>query len=362
MPKRPIIITDKGIVQAGLIDIVLKAFGNSDIEIGAIYDETPPDSSNVVVNQVAKIYREAKCDSIIAVGGGSVLDTAKGVNIVISENSDDLMKFIGADRLTAKMQPLIAIPTTSGTGSEVTLVAVIANVEKHVKMLFTSYKLLPDVAVLDPRMTLTVPPKITAMTGMDALTHAVEAYSCIQKNPMSDAYAWAAIDLIRQYLIKAVTNGKDEEARMGMANASLMAGAAFSNSMVGIVHGVGHACGGVCGIPHGLAMAILLPHGMEYNMKKCAPYYAELLLPLAGIEEYVKTPAEKRAERAVAVVRALNAELKKKTGMPNTLKEAGIPREKLPEIAKTAIGDGALTFNPEEASYDDILELLRRAY
>ncbi|MGE5421713.1 MAG: iron-containing alcohol dehydrogenase, partial [Ignavibacteriales bacterium] len=319
-------------------------------------------SSNHVVNQVAAIYRETNCDAIIAVGGGSVLDTAKGVNIVVTENTDDLLKFIGADRLNKKMKPLIAIPTTSGTGSEVTLVAVIANVERHNKMLFTSYRLLPDVAILDPRMTMTVPPRISAMTGMDALTHAIEAYSCLQKNPVSDAYAWAAIDLIRQNLLRVVENGKDEEARMGMANASLLAGMAFSNSMVGIIHGIGHACGGVSGIPHGLAMAILLPHGMEYNLQKCAPYYAELLMPLGGTDEVLVASAGKRAERTISLVKGLNDQLRKLTGMPVTLREVGIRIDQLPDIANTAKGDGAMVYNPEEADYRDILGILQRAY
>lgn len=359
---RPLVVTDRGIVQAGLLKIVLKALGGSDLEIGAVYDQVPPDSSYRVVNEVARLYRDEGCDSLIAVGGGSVMDTAKGANIVISEGTDDLMKFVGADRLTARMQPLICIPTTSGTGSEVTLVAVIANEEKGCKMAFTSYRLLPNVAVLDPRMTVTVPPKITAMTGMDALTHAVEAYSCLQKNPVSDAYTWAAVGLIRQYLPAACEDGKNEEARMGMANASLLAGLAFSNSMVGIVHGIGHAVGGVCHVPHGLAMAILLPVCMEYNLAKCGSYYAELLLPLAGEEEYIKTPAADRAKRCIAVVRELNKKLKEITGMAVTLKEAGVEREQLPRIAETALGDGALVFNPEETDYEDIMKILMAAY
>lgn len=360
--KRPLLITDKGIVEAGLIDIVIDAFKGSDITIGAMYDETPPDSSNLVVNEVAALYRKMKCDSIVAAGGGSVLDTAKGVNIVITENTDDLMKYLGAERLKKPMQPFIAIPTTSGTGSEVTLVAVIANIEKQCKMAFTSYMLLPNVAVLDPRMTITVPSKITAATGMDALTHAVEAYSGLQKNPLSDAYVWSAISLIRDNLVRAVKNGKDEEARMALANASLMAGCAFSNSMVGIVHGIGHACGGVCHVPHGCAMAILLPYGMEYNLKANAGVYAELLLPLAGPEEYARTEADKRAPRTITVIRELNTKLNKLAGLPLRLRDAGVKREQLPEIAKMAQGDGSLIFNPVEAVYEDLLEILKAAY
>jgi alcohol dehydrogenase len=360
--SRPMIVTDKGVVQAGLVDIVAAALGGSNLTIGAVYDKTPPDSSNIVIGEAAALFRDAKCDSLIAVGGGSVLDTAKGVNIVISEDTTDLMKFIGADRLKKPMRPMIAVPTTAGTGSEVTLVAVIANEEKRFKMLFTSYLLLPRVAVLDPRMTLTVPPRITAFTAMDALTHAVEAYSCLQKNPLSDAYAWAAIDLVRKYMVTAVTDGKNEEARMALANAALMAGCAFSNSMVGLVHAIGHAVGGVSRVAHGMAMAILLPWCMEYNMGKCAPFYGELLLPLAGPDEFLKTAPEKRASRSVAVIREMNSLLNKLAGMPVTLKDCGVKRESLPDIARTALGDGALVFNPEESDYNEILGILRKAY
>ncbi len=360
--KRPLVITDKGIVEAGLVKVMLKAAGGSDLVIGALYEDTPPDSSNVVVNKIAAIYRENRCDSLIALGGGSVLDTAKGVNIVITEKTDDLMNFLGADRLTKKMQPFIAVPTTSGTGSEVTVAAVITNVDKNIKMGFTSPLLYPDVAILDSRMTLTVPPRITAMTGMDALTHAVEAYSCIQKNPVSDAHAVAAINLIREYLVATVKDGKNKAARLAMANASLLAGCAFSNSMVGIVHGIGHALGGVCKIPHGLAMAIILPYGMEYNMAKCAPYYGELLLPLAGPDIYSQTMADKRAQKAVEAIRNLNHSLNALTEMPVNLARAGVKKEQFPEIVSKALDDGALSFNPREVEEEDVMKILKAAY
>ncbi len=360
--SRPLIVTDQGVAGAGLVKIVLEAFAGSGIVPAAVFDQTPPDSSNRVVNQVARLYRENHCDSLIAVGGGSVMDTAKGVNIVITEDSDDLMKFVGAERLRKKMRPLIAIPTTSGTGSEATMVAVITNVDKGTKMAFTSYMLFPDVAVLDVRMTLTVPPAITAATGMDALTHAVEAYTCLQKNPLSDAYSVAAIRLIRKNLVQAVQSPRDQQARLALANASLMAGASFSNSMVGVVHAMGHACGGVSHIPHGMVMSILLPHGMEYNLEKVGEYYGELLLPLAGADEYAHTPEGKRPARSIQVIRELNQNLHRLSGMPLTLKDAGVKRESLVQIAQAAIGDGSLIFNPVEVEYNDVLDILKSAY
>lgn len=359
---RPIILTDNLLAKIGLVDHVVNAFKGSDIVIGSIFEDIPPDSSVAIVNKIAKIYREFKCDSIIAIGGGSVIDTAKGLNILISEETDDLMNLMGSEILTKKQQPFIAVPTTSGTGSEATLVAVIANPDKNVKMEFTSYKLLPDVAVLDPRMTVSLPPKITASTGMDALVHAIESYTSIQKNPMSDAYAYAAINLIREYLPRVIDNGKDEEARLAMANASLMAGASFSNSMVGVIHGIGHALGGIARVPHGDAMTILLTHGMQFNFEKVGHLYGELLLPLAGPDVYANTPKENRADKTIETIKELQNSLRTKAGLPMHLSEVGVKKEDFNRIAEKAMNDGALLFNAREVNYEDILHILEQAY
>lgn len=360
--RRPLIITDSGVVNSGLIVHVKKAFDSSDIMIGAIFDDVPSDSSVEVVRRVAEVFRQNRCDSLVAVGGGSPIDTAKAANIILSENSDDLKKYEGADRLKAEVKPLIVVPTTAGTGSEVTFVAVIKDEEKKVKMSFASHLLFPRLAILDPRMTQTMPPFITAATGMDALTHAMEAYTCLQKNPISDAYAFAAIHLIGNHLIKAVTDGKNIEARMAMANASTMAGIAFSNSMVGMVHSLGHASGALCNLHHGMVMSIFLPFGLEYNLNKTRPFVGELLLPLGGQEEFVKTAENNRAEKTIALIRRLQQNLYDICGLPRSLKEAGVSETMLDPIARHAINDGSLIFNPEELDYDDALAILKKAY
>lgn len=363
--KRPIIITDKGVAQAGLIKHVVESFGGTDTVIGAIFDETPQDSSNVVVNQIASIYRANNCDSIIAVGGGSAIDTAKGVNIVITENSDDLLKFMGNYRLNKPMKPFVVIPTTAGTGSEVTMVAVIANPEKNVKMAFTSDLLLPKFTVLDPRMTASMPPKITAATGMDALTHAVEAFIGTQKNPVSDAFAAAAMELIRNNIVAAVKNGGNKDVRLAMANASMLAGLAFSNSMVGIVHATAHATGGICHVPHGVANSILLPYGLEFYIgksPKVKEYIESLLLHVAGPEMYVQTAPAERAAKAVAAIRNITGELNKLCGLPVRLSEAGVTEDKLETIAKATLNDGALSFSPVEVSFEEALGVIKAAY
>ncbi|MDM8517445.1 iron-containing alcohol dehydrogenase [Desulfobacterales bacterium HSG16] len=360
--KRPLVITDKGVSNAGLIKFIIDAFKESEMTIAAIFDEVPPDSSIKVVNTLAGIFTANRCDSIVAVGGGSVIDTAKGVNIVVTEKSDDLMKFIGAEMLKKPMKPLIVIPTTSGTGSEVTCVAVISDTDRDVKMAFSSNHLMPKVAVLDPRMTLTLPPHITAATAMDAMTHAVESYIGLQKNPFSDIHAMAAIRMIAENIITVVKDGKNEQARLAMANASCAAGAAFSNSMVGVVHSMGHALGGVCHIPHGVAMSIFLPYGLEYNMHKVGDAIGEILLPLAGSEIYAATPVAERPEKTVAVIRELRDELYNQAKLPRTLKEANVSPDKFEKIAQMAINDGSAIFNPEELEYEDAIGVLKKAY
>jgi alcohol dehydrogenase len=368
--ERPMIVTDKGVSGAGLIDIVIHAIQGR-VTIGAIADDVPPDSDLRVVNRLAHVYREKGCESLIAVGGGSVMDTAKGINIVVSEKADDLMKFSGGNVLKRPLKPLIAIPTTAGTGSEVTLVAVIKDHEKHFKMLFVSYFLLPDVSVVDSRMTLSLPPAITAATGMDALSHAVEAYTCLAKNPLSDAHAIAAINLISENLVKVTKNPDDRNGRLAMASAATLAGIAFSNSMVGMVHTLGHSVGSVCGVPHGMCMAILLPYGLEYNMHKNGHFTSELLLPLAGAEVYAGVSKERRTEEVIASIRRMNQDLHGATGgrHPRYFGEVVdrdgrqmVPKEKLPDVAKTALGDGSIFYNPEETDYDDFLMVLEAAW
>jgi len=367
--KKPMIITDKGVMGAKLITPVEKALGK--IKHGGIFDDVPADSDVKTVQEIAAKYRSAKCDSIIAVGGGSVLDTAKGVNILVSENSNNLMDFVGFGALKRKLKPLIAVPTTSGTGSELTLVAVIADHQRDVKMLFPSLFLLPDFAILDSRMTKTLPPAITAATAMDALTHACEAYTCLAKNPLSDTTALMAIKLISENILRAIKKPDDMDARLALATGSALAGMSFSNSMVGMVHAIGHSIGAICHVPHGVCMSILLPYGLEYNLHKSGHLTAELLFALKGEEIYAKSKMAERPFFAISAIRELNANLRKATGgkHPTALREVVdrdgnlmVPREVLPDIARLSLNDGALVYNPEELNYSDMLMVLEKAW
>lgn len=368
--RRPLIISDSGVAGAGLLDYVLNSL-ESDIEVGGIIDFVPPDSEVGVVTEISRIYREKGCDSIIAVGGGSPIDTAKGVNILVSLGGDDLLAYSGAGKVTRKLNPFIAVPTTSGTGSEMTLVAVIADHANHVKLAFTSYFLLPDVAILDSRMTKTLPPALTAATAMDALTHACEAYICMSKNPLSDTSALRAIRLISENILNVVKNPLDLEGRLALANGSALAGIAFSNSMVGMVHNIGHAIGGACGVPHGTCMSILLPYGLEYNLHRVEPMIAELLFPLAGELEYRSTPRGRRALRTIEYIRDLNQDLHDLTGgrHPRFLNEVVdrdgrrmISRGDFDAIIRNAMDDPAQFYNPEELDRDEYRMVLECAF
>ncbi|WP_304944179.1 iron-containing alcohol dehydrogenase [Vallitalea guaymasensis] len=362
MCKKPLIITDKMLVKFGHVNILLKALKEGDIDNPLIYDDVPADSSVEVCNAIASIYRENECDCLIALGGGSVLDTSKGVNLTLSSGADNLLDIMGLGIIQRKTVPSIMIPTTSGTGSEATLVAVIADTLQNVKMEFISYNLVPDVAILDPRMTLTLPPKLTAATGFDALVHAIEAYTCKQKNPISDVFAIRAIKFICDNLIRGVVDGKDEDARLALANASYMAGTAFSNSMVGIVHAIGHALGGVCHIPHGYAMSILLPYCMEYNYDAVGNLYGELLQYFVGIEETAVTPRNERGKRCIEEIREMLKKLNEVGGLPIRLRDVNVSKDDFEKIVENAINDGAAIVNYRNVSKEAVFAILNQAY
>lgn len=361
--KRPMIITDKGVRANGLLNPIEAAFSTTDAVIGAIFDDVPPDSSLEVVRSAAETYRKQNCDAIIAIGGGSVIDTSKATNILVSEGGNDLLQYSGAHNLPKPLKPFFVIPTTSGTGSEVTMVAVVSDLEKNVKIPFTSYYLMPHAAILDPRMTQTLPPHLTAMTAMDAMTHAVEAYTCLAANPISDAYSTAAIKKVSENLFKVLDNPTDAQGRLELAQASTMAGIAFSNSMVGLVHSLGHALGAVAHLPHGLCMNLFLPYVLEYNKEVNGNKIGELLLPLAGADIYAQTPASQRADKAIATLLTIRDRLFSMTKLPRTLRETGkVTEAQLDAVAEKALNDGSIIFNPKEASLQDLRAILQKAW
>ena len=300
---------------------------------------------------------------MIALGGGSVLDTAKGVYLMLSQECESIEDILGFEDLKlGKDVPFFAIPTTSGTGSEATCVAVVSHPEKQVKLEIISQHIQSHVAFLDPVLTQNLPLKTTASTGIDALTHAIEAYTCSQKNPISDAYAILAIQTISQNILKVVENPKDENIRLNLALASYEAGCAFSNSMVGIVHAIGHALGAVCHIAHGDAMSMLLVPCMRYNLEVNKDLYGDLLLYLGQKELYSQTPQEQLGQKAIDYIASLLQTLHEKTNLPISLESIENLNEHIDEVIEKALNDGALIVNNKYANKQDIRNILEGHY
>jgi alcohol dehydrogenase len=354
------IVSDKIINELGLTKKVIDGIVSSGIEITGEFSDVPQDSEVHTVNECAEQATASGAQGLIAIGGGSVIDTAKAANILISEGGDLIEDYSGAQTLTRPLKPLVVVPTTAGTGSEVTMAAVVYDKENQVKMSFTDKYLLPSLAVLDPEMTLSLPPKLTASTAMDALTHAIEAYIDLQWSPVSDALAAGAISLIFNNIITATEHGDNLEARGAMLIASNMAGIAFSHSMVGCVHGMAHSLGGMYRVPHGIANAILLPHGLEYNFEEVKGKLAELAHIMG--EEVSGMPVDDAARKAIETVRRLTGTLNKIGALPLRLREVGVIEDDLPEIAEATVLDGASFYNPREVVAEEILVHLKNAY
>ena len=350
---RAVVVTDRGVVEAGLAGEVEEALGRKYV---GTFDGAVQDSGFHIVNEGAKFAREAGADTIVSVGGGSSIDTAKGISILLKEGGQ-MQDYSGFQLLSRPQTPHIAVPTTAGTGSEVTYAAVVKDWENNEKILFCDNHIIPRVAILDPLLTAGLPPPLTASTGIDALTHAIEALHALQAEPIADAMALQAIRLITAYLPRCVANGDDLFARGQQQIAALMAGVAFSNAQLGLVHAMAHSLGALFNVPHGLANSLLLPHVMLYNLESCAERYllvAEAMgLATAGLDE------EGAARLAVNAVQ----ELTRKIGLPQRLREAGVPEEGLAEAAELSLSDGSIIYNPRPVfEADEVLALFREAW
>lgn len=262
--RRVLIVTDAGIVQVGIAAKVQKIIENAGVE-ALIFDGSEPNPTDLNVNAGFKMYQEQGCDSLVSLGGGSSHDCAKGIGLLAS-NGGKIHDYEGIDKSTNPMVPFIAVNTTAGTASEMTRFCIITDTSRKVKMAIVDWRVTPAVSINDPELMVGMPPALTAATGMDALTHAVEAYVSTAANPLTDSAALMAIRLISKYLPLAVANGSNMEAREKMAYAEFLAGMAFNNASLGYVHAMAHQLGGFYNLPHGVCNAILLPHVCEFNL------------------------------------------------------------------------------------------------
>lgn len=325
--RRVLIVTDAGIVRSGIAAQLEAVLDEDDISY-AVYDQTRPNPTVVNVEQALSLYRRYRCQALIAIGGGSSMDCAKAVGARLARPGTPLGKLKGTLRILRPLPTLIAIPTTAGTGSETTLAAVITDTQAQHKYVMNDFVLIPKYAVLDARLTLSLPPHLTATTGMDALTHAVEAYIGRSTTRQTRQEALEATRLVFANVERAYRNGKDYEARSNMLTAAYRAGIAFSRSYVGYVHAVAHSLGGQYNIPHGLANAVLLPYVLE-SYGPCIHRKLHDLAVAAG----VASPQEEDAGAAAKFIRAIR-QLNARMGIPETLE--GIRPEDIPVMAAHA--------------------------
>jgi alcohol dehydrogenase class IV len=352
--KKALVVTDKDLAKnTDIPEKIKKALGNLCV---GIFSDVEADSGIHIVNQGAKLGKELGADCLVSVGGGSAIDTAKGIAIVLKEGGK-LQDYAGFQVLTRPQTPHIVIPTTAGTGSEVTYLAVIKDHQEGRKLIFGDYNILPNVAILDPKMTEGLPPRLTAATGMDAMSHAIEALHSLQREPMADGLALQAIRLIKEFLPRAVENGKDMMARGQMLIAANMAGAAFSNAQVGMVHALAHSVGARFKVHHGLANSILLPACLRYNADACGDVYLDVLSTLGVNIERI------RPEEAGSAVAERIIEFTKKLGLPQRLRDVGVPEEGLKECSELALSDGAIVYNPKFISDSaEVLKVYQQAW
>jgi alcohol dehydrogenase class IV len=352
--KKVLIVTDKDLAKnTNIPEKIKKALGSLCV---GIFSDVESDSGLHIVNQGAKLGKELAADCLVSVGGGSAIDTAKGMAILLKEGGK-LQDYAGFQVLTRPQTPHIVIPTTAGTGSEVTYVAVIKDHDQGRKLLFGDYNILPNVALLDPKMTEGLPPGLTAATGMDAMCHAIEAVHSLQREPMADGIALHAIRLVKEFLPKAVDNGKDMMARGQMLIAANMAGIAFSNAQVGIVHALAHTVGAKFKVHHGLANSILLPPCLRYNADACGDVYLNILSAMGVNIERVSQ------DEAGYVLADTITDFTKRLGLPQKLRETGVPQEGLMECSEIALSDGAIVYNPKFISdSSEVLKVYQQAW
>ncbi|MEJ5348154.1 MAG: iron-containing alcohol dehydrogenase [Desulfosoma sp.] len=352
--KKPFLCTDKGIVSAGIADQIIELIKKDTGLDVVVFDETVPNPTDKNVHDGLKLFKDKGCDLIISLGGGSAHDCAKGIGI-LATNGGNIRDYEGIDKSSKAMPPFIAINTTAGTASEMTRFCIITNTDTKVKMAIVDWRVTPNVAINDPLLMMGMPPALTAATGMDALTHAVEAYVSTIATPVTDACALKAIELISQNLRAAVANGADMEARDKMAYAEYLAGMAFNNASLGHVHAMAHQLGGFYDLPHGVCNAILLPHVERFNMIAKMDRFADIAVAMG--ENISGLSVRCAAEKALDAIVTLSRDV----GIPRGLAELGVKEEDIPIMAQNAQKDACGLTNPRCPTLNDVIEIYKNA-
>ena len=351
--KKALIVTDQVLNKIGIVDKVQTLLFSQQIAT-VVFDGTKPNPTIENVDAGLKLQQEHNCDLVISLGGGSPHDCAKGIALAAT-NGGSIADYEGVDKSAKPQLPLVAINTTAGTASEMTRFCIITDDMRHIKMAIVDKHTTPILSVNDPELMLAQPAELTAATGMDALTHAIEAYVSTAATPITDAVALKAIELIQGYLRTAVEHGEDIVAREQMAYAQFMAGMAFNNASLGYVHAMAHQLGGFYDLPHGVCNAILLPHVQRYNANVCQERLTDVAASM-GIDVSGMSP-EQGAEAAIEAIVKLAADV----GIPSGIAELGAKEEDVAILTENALKDACGLTNPRQASHQDIANIFLAA-
>jgi alcohol dehydrogenase class IV len=351
--RHVLVVTGPHVIQAGWVKDVTASLEDEGIRY-TVFSGVSPNPRDHEVMAGAKLYAESGCDAIVAVGGGSPLDCAKGIGIV-SSNERDILEFEGVDKIVIPPPPMICIPTTAGTGADVSQFAIINDSKRKVKIAIISKKIVPDIALIDPYPLTTLSPELTAHTGMDAITHSVEAYVSNASSPVTDIHALESIRLMKAHLLSAYQSQKNLEHRYQTMLGSLCAGLAFSNASLGAVHAMAHSLGGLSDLPHGECNALLLEHVMAFNYSACPKRY-EAVGQAMGLDIASLGHADKK-EQIIAGIRDLREAL----GVTDRLGDLGVKKADLPALAQNALRDPCMATNPRQPTAKDIERIYEEA-
>lgn len=351
--SRVFLVADQGVLRCGWVEkaiIFLKKAG-LEYQLWTGFSANPRDYE---VEEGERIYTNTGCDAVLALGGGSAVDAAKAV-ATLSTNKGRIHNFEGIDMITEPLPPLIVVPSTAGSGAEVSQFAIISDSERKIKMTIISKSLVPDIAISDPLILSTISGKVTAHTGMEALSHAVEAYLSLAATDITDIHALHAIKLIAANLRSSVASQVDEAAKIAMAKASLHAGIALSNAVLGLAHAMTHQVGGLLDLPIGTISAVLLPYVMRFNLIACVDKYATIAEVMGAQTAHLSK--REAAEKAIDLVQ----ELARDVGIPSGLAELGLSEESIPKLSRNAMKDACYITNPRDADEDEIISIFRAA-
>ena len=350
---RPMLVTDSGLIEAGWVDEMTGHLREQGVE-AMVWSDLTPNPKDHEIAAGYEVYRSKGCDVLVAVGGGSVIDAAKGVAI-LAANGGNILDYEGVDKALMPIPPLVVVPSTSGTGADVSQFCIVTDTTRNTKITILGRSLVPDITVIDPRLLTTMPESLNAATGLDALTHGIEAFVSLGHNQLTDHHALRAVQMVTDNLVATIDRPTDMSARILMAQAALEAGLAFTNAILGAAHAMSHQVGGLLDLPHGVINGVLLPHVIRFNAEDDPQPYRAIAAYLGIVD-----PRAPAAEAALALADRIE-QLAVRVGVPRGLAQLGVDDSDLPRLAAAAMQDACMTTNPRQADAVQIQALFRAA-